>query len=102
MLLIQSRDGDKNTKHTFRQTVYVTVTRVYCAMHMESKDTHRSPLGHGPVAFAGWTGAVFDVCRFGHRVTRSGLIGAADITGHLGFTATFSRTLERDRIMMKV
>lgn len=90
------------TQNTHIDRLYVTVTHVYCAMFLKSEDTHRSPLGHGPVAFARRTGAVFDVWRFGHRVTRSGLIRAADITGHLGFSATFSRTLERERIMMNV
>lgn len=65
------------------------------AVYMDSKDTHRPPLGHSPVAFAGGTGAVFDVWWFGHRVARSGLIRAADIAAHLGFAATFSRTLDQ-------
>lgn len=56
--------------------------------------THRPPLRHGPVALAGWTCAVFDVWWFGHWVTRFGLVGAPDITSHLGLTTTFSRTLD--------
>lgn len=56
--------------------------------------THRPPLRHGPVALAGWTRAVFDVWWFGHWVTRSGLIRAPDIAGHLGLATTFSRTLD--------
>lgn len=46
------------------------------------------------MALARWAGAVLDVWRFGHRVTWSGLIRAADITAHLGLAATFSRTLD--------
>lgn len=46
------------------------------------------------MALAGWTGAVFDVWWFGHRVTWSGLIRAPDITGHLGLAAAFSMTLD--------
>lgn len=65
------------------------------AVYMESKDTHGPPLGHGPVAFTGRTGTVFDVWWFGHWVTWSGLIRAADIASHLGFAATFSRTLDQ-------
>ncbi len=61
---------------------------------MDSKGTHRAPLGHSPVTFAGGTGAVFDVWWLGGLVTWSGLIRAADVTAHLGFAATFSRTLE--------
>lgn len=64
-------------------------------MLLDSKDTHRPPLGHSPVAFAGRAGAIFDVWWFGHRVTWSGLIRAADIAAHLGFAATFSRTLDQ-------
>lgn len=65
------------------------------AVYTDSKDTHRPPLGHSPVAFTGGTGAVFDVWWSGHRVTWSGLIRAADIAAHLGFAATFSRTLDQ-------
>lgn len=60
----------------------------------DNTHTHRAPLRHGPVALAGWTRAVFDVWWLGHWVTRSGLIRAPDITGHLGLATTFSRTLD--------
>jgi len=60
------------------------------------KTTHGPPLRHGPLALAGRTGAVFGVGRFGGRVTRSGLVGAADVAGHLGSAAAFSRTLWRE------
>lgn len=46
------------------------------------------------MALARWAGAVLDVWRFGHGVTWSGLVRAADITAHLGLAATFSRTLD--------
>ena len=48
------------------------------------------------MAFAGRAGAVLDVWRSGRWVTWSGLVGAADVTAHLSFTATFSRTLEEE------
>lgn len=47
------------------------------------------------MAFAGRTRAVFHVWRLGHGVTWSGLVRAANITGHLSFAATFSRALKR-------
>lgn len=61
---------------------------------VETKDTHRTPLGHGPLALAGRTRAVLGVRWSGHRVTRPGVLRAADVPGHLGFAATFGGTLD--------
>lgn len=70
------------------------VTRVcWHRIWRDAKDTHRPPLRHGPVAFAGRASAVFDVRWFCHWVTWSGLVRAADVAGHLRFAATFSGTL---------
>ena len=41
---------------------------------MDGEDTHGPPLRHGPVAFAGRTGAVLDIWGPGRGVARSGLV----------------------------